>query len=101
MLPFRSSLLEAATHASGDVEVRPLAIVYGDAATDVGWHGESGKDNVLRILGRRGTLPIVVYLLPPLDRTSDRKALAQNARDAIAETLASSRGHTALYPDQR
>ena len=101
MLPFRSSLLEAATHASPDVEVRPLAIDYGEAAAEIGWHGESGKDNVLRILGRRGSLPITVNLLPPLDRTSDRKALAQKARDAIAETLASSRGHAALYPDQR
>ena len=101
MLPFRSSLLEAATHASPDVEVRPLAIDYGEAAAEIGWHGESGKDNVLRILGRRGTLPIVVNLLPPLDRTSDRKALAQKARDAIAETLASTRGSALLYPDQR
>ena len=100
MLPFRSSLLEAASHASRDVEIRPLAIEYGDAATEVGWHGESGKENVLRILGRRGTLNIVVNLLPPLDRTSDRKALAQKARDAIAETLASSRGSAPLYPDQ-
>lgn len=101
ILPFRSSLLEAASHASLDVEVRPLAIDYGDAATEVGWHGEPGKENVLRILGRRGTLPIVVNLLPPLDRTSDRKALAQKARDAIAETLASSRGSAPLYPDHR
>ena len=89
MLPFRSSLLEAAAYASDKVEVRPLAIDYGPMATEVGWHGESGKDNVLRILGRRGTLPVTVHLLPPLDRTSDRKALAQKARDAIAQTLAS------------
>ena len=101
LLPFRSSLLEAASHASLDVEVRPLAIDYGDAATEVGWHGERGKDNVLRILGRRGTLPIIVNLLPALDRTTDRKALAQKARDAIAETLASSRGSAPLYPDHK
>ena len=89
LLPFRSSLLEAAAYASERVEVRPLALNYGAAATEVGWHGESGKDNVLRILGRKGTLPVTVHLLPPLDRTSDRKALAQKARDAIAHTLAS------------
>ena len=91
MLPFRSSLLEAAAYASDKVEVRPLAIDYGQAAIEVGWHGESGKDNVLRILGRKGTLPVTVHLLPTLDRTSDRKALAQAAREAIAEMLASSR----------
>ena len=89
LLPFRSSLLEAAAYASDKVEVRPLALDYGAAATEVGWHGESGKDNVLRIMGRKGTLPVTIHLLPPLDRTSDRKALAQMARDAIAQTLAS------------
>lgn len=91
MLPFRSSLLEAAAYASDKVEVCPLAIDYGPAATEVGWHGETGRENVLRILGRKGTLPVAVHLLPPLDRTSDRKALAQAAREAIAEVLASSR----------
>ena len=88
LLPFRSSLLEAAAYASDKVEVRPLALDYGSSATEVGWHGESGKDNVLRIMGRKGTLPVTVHLLPPLDRTSDRKALAQMARDVIAQTLA-------------
>jgi len=101
LLPFRSSLLEAAVHAEPDVAVRPLALDYGVAATEVGWHGESGKDNVLRILGRKGTLPVRVHLLPALDRTSDRKALAQAAREAIAETLASSRSDAPLYPDPR
>jgi 1-acyl-sn-glycerol-3-phosphate acyltransferase len=101
LLPFRSSLLEAAFHASDDVAIRPLALDYGAASSEVGWHGESGKDNVLRILGRKGTLPVTVHLLPALDRTSDRKALAQAAREAIAETLASSRSAAPLYPDPR
>jgi 1-acyl-sn-glycerol-3-phosphate acyltransferase len=101
LLPFRSSLLEAATYASPKVQVRPVAIDYGAAAPELGWHGESGKENVLRILGRKGILPVTVNLLPPLDRTSDRKALAQKARDAIAETLASTRGSAPLYPDHK
>ena len=101
MLPFRSALLEAAAHAPEDVEVRPLAIDYGEAATEVGWHGESGKENVLRILGRKGTMKVTVNLLPPLDRTSDRKALANAAREAIAQVLASSRGAAPLYPETR
>ena len=101
LLPFRSSLLEAAVHAEPNVTIRPLALDYGEAAAEVGWHGESGKDNVLRILGRKGTLPVTVHLLPALDRTSDRKALAQAAREAIAETLASSRSEAPLYPGHR
>jgi lyso-ornithine lipid O-acyltransferase len=98
LLPFRSALLEAAIYASPKVRVRPIAIDYGAAAAEVGWHGERGKDNVLRILGRRGRLQVTIHLLPPLDRTSDRKALAHAAREAIAQTLASSRGPAPLYP---
>jgi lyso-ornithine lipid O-acyltransferase len=101
LLPFRSSLLEAAFHASPDVAIRPVALDYGSAANEVGWHGENGKDNVLRILGRKGTLPMTVHLLPALDRTSDRKTLAHAAREAIAETLASSLSAAPLYPDHR
>lgn len=101
MLPFRSSLLEAAAYASDDVEIRPVAIDYGEAAPEIGWHGEPGKENVLRILGRKGTLPVTIHLLEPLDRSADRKALAHAAREAIAKTLASSRGAAPLYPDAR
>ena len=46
-------------------------------AAEVGWWEEPGKDNVLRLLGRRGTLPVTVRLLPPLDRSGDRKQLAR------------------------
>ena len=87
LLPFRSTLLEAANFVAGDVEIRPLAIDYGVAAPELGWYDEPGKDNVLRILGRRGVLPVTVRLLPPLDRSGDRKQLTSNARDAIAQSL--------------
>jgi len=87
LLPFRSTLLEAANYAGKDVEIRPVAIDYGDAAAEVGWWEEPGKANVLRILGRRGTLPVTVKLLAPLDRSGDRKQLAAAARTAIGEAL--------------
>jgi 1-acyl-sn-glycerol-3-phosphate acyltransferase len=87
LLPFRSTLLEAASYADNEVEIRPVAIDYGRAHAEVGWWEESAKDNILRILGRRGTLPIAVTLLPPLDRSGDRKALALEAREAIARAL--------------
>jgi 1-acyl-sn-glycerol-3-phosphate acyltransferase len=87
LLPFRSTLLEAANFAARDVTVRPVAMNYGAAAADIGWWQEPGKDNVLRLLGRKGTLPVVVHVLDPLDRASDRKQLAYCARDAIAERL--------------
>ena len=87
LLPFRSTLLEAANFADRDVAVRPVAIDYGAAAPEVGWFEEPGKDNILRILGRRGTLPVTVRILPPLDRAAGRKQLAEAARAAIADAL--------------
>ena len=90
LLPFRSTLLEAASFAAKDVEVRPVAIDYGAAATEVGWFNEPGKDNVLRILGRKGRLPVDIRLLPPLDRGADRKQMTDEARNAIAARLSAS-----------
>jgi 1-acyl-sn-glycerol-3-phosphate acyltransferase len=88
LLPFRSTLLEAANFAAKDVEIRPVAIDYGAAAAaEIGWWEESGKDNILRLLGRRGTLPVTVNVLSPLDRGADRKQLAHEAREEIARTL--------------
>lgn len=97
LLPFRSTLLEAANYAAKEVEIRPVAIDYGPAAAELGWWEEPGKDNVLRVLGRRGALPVTVRLLAPLDRSGDRKALAEAARAAIAETLGlTSPGHSPI-----
>jgi 1-acyl-sn-glycerol-3-phosphate acyltransferase len=88
LLPFRSTLLEAANFAAKDVAVRPVAIDYGAARAEVGWHGaEPGMENVLRILGRRGTLLVVIHLLAPLDRAGDRKQLTHEARESIAQSL--------------
>jgi len=101
LLPFRPALLEAAAFASREVEVRPVAMDYGAAASEIGWHGEPGRNNVLRILGRKGTIPVTVHLLPPLAHSGDRKRLAAEAREAIAQTLASSRAATPLYPPSR
>lgn len=87
LLPFRSTLLEAANFAAKDVSIRPVVVDYGAAAPEIGWWHESGKDNVLRLLGRKGTLPVIVHILPPLDRAGDRKQLTHQAREAIAERL--------------
>jgi 1-acyl-sn-glycerol-3-phosphate acyltransferase len=86
LLPFRSTLLEAATFAGGNVTIRPVAIDYGASATEVSWFDEDGKDNVLRVLGRRGTIPVHVKLLDPLGG-GERKQLARNARAAIGAAL--------------
>lgn len=87
LLPFRSALLEAANFAARDVAIRPVALDYAAARAEIGWWDEAGRDNVLRLLGRRGTLPVTVHLLEPLDRDGDRKQLAADARHAIVQRL--------------
>jgi len=87
LLPFRSTLLEAANFAARDVAIRPVALDYGAAAAEVGWFEEPGLSNALRLLGRRGSFPVTVRLLPALERTGDRKLLAARARAAIAAAL--------------
>jgi 1-acyl-sn-glycerol-3-phosphate acyltransferase len=87
LLPFRSTLLEAANVAAKDEQIRPVAVDYGPARTDVSWWEEPGKDCVLRILGRPGTIPVTVTVLPPLDRALDRKQLTHAAREAINARL--------------
>ena len=96
LLPFRSTLFSAVAPPPPGVEVRPVAIDYGPAAADLGWHDESGKDNLLRVLGRSGTIPVTVRLLDSLPPTEDRKALSNSAREAIADALTSSRAPARL-----
>jgi 1-acyl-sn-glycerol-3-phosphate acyltransferase len=97
LLPFRSTLLEAANFAAKDVAIRPAALDYGTAATEIGWWHEPGRDNILRLLGRSGTLPVTLRLLAPLERAATRKQLAHEARQAIAQTLGlTSPGHSPI-----
>jgi len=87
LLPFRSALLEAANYAAKDVAIRPVALDYGDAATEVSWFEQPAMENVYALLNRRGTLPVTVNLLEPLDRSGNRKKLSHAAREVIAERL--------------
>jgi 1-acyl-sn-glycerol-3-phosphate acyltransferase len=87
LLPFRSTLLEAANYAARNVEIRPVVVDYGGAASEVGWYHEPAKRNIVRLLNRPGPLPVTVEVLPPLDRSGNRKQLTEQARAAIAARL--------------
>lgn len=87
LLPFRSALLEAANYAAKDVAIRPVALDYGEAMREICWWHEPGRDNVLKLLGRSGALPVTINLLGPLSRTGDRKELAAKASGSIGQTL--------------
>ncbi|MEO8142533.1 MAG: lysophospholipid acyltransferase family protein, partial [Sphingomicrobium sp.] len=91
LLPFKPSLLSAVAPPPDGVTLRPVAIDYHGRASVLGWApGEHGLDNALRILGRKGRLPVTVRLLEPLAASPDRKMIARAAHDAIATALASS-----------
>ena len=91
LLPFRPALLSAFAPTPEHIPVRPVAIDYGSAARDYGWpDGESGVANFLRLLGRKGHVPVTLHLLDPLPPSYDRKHLARAAHDAIAAALAPS-----------
>ncbi len=88
LLPFKPSLLSAVAPPPDGITLRPVAIDYNGFARLFAWGpGEHGVDNFLRILGRKGRLPVTVRVLAPLHGHFDRKALAKAAHDAIAAAL--------------
>lgn len=97
LLAFRPTLLHAVAPPPAGVEVRPVAIHYGEDTHVVAWHGgERGLANVLRVLGLAGTRRVTVRLLEALPPSGDRKHLAKAARAAIADALPSATTPDAL-----
>ncbi len=91
LLPIKPSLLSAVSPPPEGTVVRPAAIDYGALGPVIGWGtGEPGVANFLRVLGRKGRIPVTVHLLPALPQSPDRKELARLAHDAIAAALAPS-----------
>ncbi len=91
VLPFRASLFASLYPPLPAVVVQPVALDYGDATAAVAWlDDESTADNVRRILSRRGTIPVTLSFLAPIDpaTAADRKALAATAREEIVAALA-------------
>jgi 1-acyl-sn-glycerol-3-phosphate acyltransferase len=99
VLPFRASLLSALFPPLPGLKVQPVAIDYGGAGADIAWTGEEGAGaNARRVLSRRGSVPVTLHFLAPLDpaELGSRKALAQASRDAIVAAL----GPSARAPDR-
>ena len=91
LLPFKPALLSAVVPPPQGSVIRPAAIDYGAFALKIGWGSEeAGITNALRVLGRKGRIPVTVHLLSPLPPSADRKELARAAHDAIAAALAPS-----------
>ena len=99
VLPFRASLVSALFPPLPGLKVQPVAIDYGAAGADIAWTGEEGAGaNARRVLSRRGSVPVTLHFLEPLDpaELGGRKALAQASRDAIVAAL----GPSARLPDR-
>lgn len=86
LLPFRASLFAAVDPPDAGVVVQPALIDYGAARPFVAWPDEERAfANLLRILGRRGTMPVTVRFLDPIDSATrpGRKAIAAAAQAAL------------------
>ena len=90
LLPFRSSLLATVAPPPSGVAIQPVAIDYGAIAPEIAWTDEEsvGK-NALRIMARKGRLPVTLHFLDPLDHADfeDRKAMSAHSREEIAAVL--------------
>jgi 1-acyl-sn-glycerol-3-phosphate acyltransferase len=95
VLPFRPSLFASLFPPIDRVNVQPVAIDYGDAAAAIAWVGaEPAGANAKRVVGRAGTLPVVIRFLEPVDPhiACDRKTLAARARAEVVEALGATLG---------
>ena len=90
LLPFRSTLLEAANFAAKDVESgRSRWITAPPAPRSAGGKSRARTTSCACSAGA-GTLPVTVHLLPPLDRSGDRKQLAHGRAKRSPRRSASS-----------
>ena len=90
LLPFRASLFSALYPPLPGIMVQPVAIDYGPAGREIAWTGdEPAGANGKRVLARRGTTPVILHFLAPIDPATldGRKALAETARSRIQAVL--------------
>ncbi len=90
LLPFKPALFAVLMPPPPGMQVQPVYLDYGQAATDIAWVGdEAAGDNIARILARRGPLDLTLHFLPPFDPAAigDRKAISAEARKRIESRL--------------
>lgn len=90
VLPFRPSLFAALFPPLDAVQVQPVAIDYGSLAEEIAWVGaEPAGANARRVLSRRGTIPVTLRFLAPVDphAAGDRKTLAARAQGEVVAAL--------------
>lgn len=89
LFPFRPALFASVAPAPPGVVIQPVAIDYGDAATEIAWTGDEDLGpNARTVLNRPGPLVCTLRFLPPLAPSDDRKQLAAQAQAAVTAALA-------------
>ncbi|WNO54710.1 lysophospholipid acyltransferase family protein [Stakelama saccharophila] len=96
LLKFKTAMLRVLEPPPAGVMVQPVMLDYHDAGEDIAWIGaESGKDNAMRILARRGSFPVSLHFLDPFSPAdhAGRKAIAAESRRRIEQALTAALGH--------
>ncbi len=96
LLPFKSALLKVLEPPPPGVLIQPVMLDYGELGFDIGWLGdESGLNNALRVLERKGTIPLTIHFLEPFHPRDfpGRKAIAAESQRRIRAALAEAVGH--------
>ncbi|MBE7607992.1 1-acyl-sn-glycerol-3-phosphate acyltransferase, partial [Salmonella enterica subsp. enterica serovar 4:-:1,2] len=90
LFPFKTPMLKVLEPPPPGILVQPVLLDYGAASEEISWIGvETGKDNAVRLLARRGTFRMTVTFLEPFHPRDfpGRKAIAAESRRRIEEAL--------------
>lgn len=90
LFPFKTPMLKVLEPAPLGVMVQPVLVDYGAVGEEIAWIGEeSGRDNALRLLARRGSFAVTVHFLEAFSPAefAGRKAIAAESRRRIEAAL--------------
>ena len=93
--PFKTPMLKVLEPPPQGVYVQPVMLDYGAVAEEISWIGvETGKDNAVRLLARKGSFPLFVNFLEPFDphEFPGRKKIAAESRSRIEAALVETLG---------
>ncbi|MBH9538499.1 1-acyl-sn-glycerol-3-phosphate acyltransferase [Novosphingopyxis sp. YJ-S2-01] len=93
--PFKTPMLKVLEPPPAGVYVQPVMLDYGAVSEEISWIGvETGKDNAIRLLARKGSFPMTVNFLDPFDPHDypGRKKIAAESRARIEAALVEALG---------
>ena len=90
LLPFKTPMFRVLEPPPPGVLVQPVLLDYGQAAEEIGWVGaETGVQNAMRVLARRGSFALTIHFLAPFDPADfpGRKPIAAEAQRRTEQAL--------------